>query len=129
MSKSPAALRGTKHGVEIPDSTSFWQPIRFAPQAQQLPATPKIQATASVLNGADPLFYDVADTEPGGSDEFAVLLEGVSEAEHAERFARELAAAVSLPTRIGDAESGRPQPGREAVASSPGPYGSPNAPE
>jgi diguanylate cyclase (GGDEF)-like protein/PAS domain S-box-containing protein len=39
-----------------------------------------------------------------GSDEFAVLVEGVSEAEHAERFARELAAAVSLPTRIGDAE-------------------------
>ncbi len=66
------ALRGKRHGAEIPDSTSFWQPIRFAPQAQQLPATPKIQATASLLNGADPLFYDIADIEPGGSNQFAV---------------------------------------------------------
>jgi diguanylate cyclase (GGDEF)-like protein/PAS domain S-box-containing protein len=39
-----------------------------------------------------------------GSDEFAVLLEGVTEAEHAERAARELAAAVSLPTKIDGAE-------------------------
>jgi hypothetical protein len=66
------ALRGTKNGLEIPDSTSFWQPIRFAPAAQQLPVTPKIQATASILNGTAPLFYDVADTEPGGSNQFAV---------------------------------------------------------
>ncbi len=66
------AVRGTKGGAQIPDSTSFWQPIRFAPQAQQLPATPKIQATASLLNGSAPLFYDVADTETGGSNQFAV---------------------------------------------------------
>lgn len=39
-----------------------------------------------------------------GSDEFVVLLEGVAEAEHVERAARELAAAVSLPMRIEGAE-------------------------
>jgi diguanylate cyclase (GGDEF)-like protein/PAS domain S-box-containing protein len=39
-----------------------------------------------------------------GSDEFAVLLEGVSQPEHAERIARELAAAVSLPARIESAD-------------------------
>jgi diguanylate cyclase (GGDEF)-like protein/PAS domain S-box-containing protein len=39
-----------------------------------------------------------------GSDEFVVLLEGVAQAEHAERAARELAAAVSLPTSIEGAE-------------------------
>jgi diguanylate cyclase (GGDEF)-like protein/PAS domain S-box-containing protein len=39
-----------------------------------------------------------------GSDEFVVLLEGVTQAEHAERAARELAAAVSLPTSIDGAE-------------------------
>jgi diguanylate cyclase (GGDEF)-like protein len=39
-----------------------------------------------------------------GSDEFAVLLEGVADAEHAERAARELAAAVALPTTIDGAE-------------------------
>jgi diguanylate cyclase (GGDEF)-like protein/PAS domain S-box-containing protein len=39
-----------------------------------------------------------------GSDEFVVLLEGVAEAEHAERAARDLAAAVSLPARIDGAE-------------------------
>jgi hypothetical protein len=66
------ALRGTRHGQEIADSTSFWQPLRFAPDRQQLPATPKIQAAASVLNGAAPLFYEAADTEPGGSTQFAV---------------------------------------------------------
>ncbi len=39
-----------------------------------------------------------------GSDEFAVLLEDVSAAEHAERAARELAAAVALPVTIDGAE-------------------------
>jgi diguanylate cyclase (GGDEF)-like protein/PAS domain S-box-containing protein len=39
-----------------------------------------------------------------GSDEFVVLLEGVTQAEHAERAARELAAAVALPTSIDGAE-------------------------
>ena len=39
-----------------------------------------------------------------GSDEFVVLLEGVAAAEHAERAARELAAAVSLPINIDGAE-------------------------
>jgi EAL domain-containing protein (putative c-di-GMP-specific phosphodiesterase class I) len=39
-----------------------------------------------------------------GSDEFAVLLEDIAQAEHAERIARELAAAVSLPARIDGAE-------------------------
>jgi diguanylate cyclase (GGDEF)-like protein/PAS domain S-box-containing protein len=39
-----------------------------------------------------------------GSDEFVVLLEGVAAAEHAERRARELAAAVSLPINIDGAE-------------------------
>ena len=39
-----------------------------------------------------------------GSDEFVVLLEGVAAAEHAERAARELAAAVSLPMSIEGAE-------------------------
>ncbi len=39
-----------------------------------------------------------------GSDEFVVLLEGVAAAEHAERAARELAAAVSLPMKIDGAE-------------------------
>ncbi|WP_028060846.1 S8 family serine peptidase [Candidatus Solirubrobacter pratensis] len=66
------ALRGTRHGAEIADSTSFWQPLRFAPARQQLPATPKIQAAASALNGSAPLFYDVADVEPGGSTQFGV---------------------------------------------------------
>jgi len=66
------ALRGTIRGQEIPDSTSFWQPIRYAPAAYQLPVTPKIQAEASALNGTAPLFYEIADTEPGGSTRFAV---------------------------------------------------------
>jgi hypothetical protein len=66
------ALRGTHGGSEIADSTSFWQPLRFAPARQQIPATPKIQAAASALNGTAPLFYEVADTEPGGSKQFAV---------------------------------------------------------
>jgi diguanylate cyclase (GGDEF)-like protein/PAS domain S-box-containing protein len=39
-----------------------------------------------------------------GSDEFVVLLEGVAAAEHVERAARELAAAVALPMRIEGAE-------------------------
>jgi len=39
-----------------------------------------------------------------GSDEFVVLLEGVAAAEHVERAARELAAAVSLPMKIDGAE-------------------------
>ncbi len=43
-----------------------------APNRYQLPATPKLQAAASALNGAAPLFYDAADTEPGGSSLFAV---------------------------------------------------------
>jgi len=66
------ALRGTRHGAEIPDSTSFWQPIRFAPQAQQLPVTPKVQAAASLFGSTEPLFFDIGDFEPGGSDQFAV---------------------------------------------------------
>jgi hypothetical protein len=66
------ALRGTRQGQEVADSTSFWLPLRYAPQEQEIPATPKIQATASVLNGTAPLFYEVADIEPGGSTKFAV---------------------------------------------------------
>src|SRR3954469_10362002 len=66
------ALRGTRHGAEIADSTSFWQPLRFAPTRQQLPATPKVQAAASALGSSEPLFYDVADIEPGGSSLFGV---------------------------------------------------------
>jgi hypothetical protein len=66
------ALRGTRHGAEIADSTSFWQPLRFAPARYQLPATPKVQAEASALGSAEPLFYDVADIEPGGSSRFGV---------------------------------------------------------
>lgn len=66
------ALRATKHGAEVADSTSFFLPLRFAPGVQKLPATPKVQAAASLLNGAAPLFYDIADIEPGGSRKFAV---------------------------------------------------------
>jgi hypothetical protein len=67
------ALRGTRHGAEIADSTSFWQPLRFAPARRQIPATPKVQAAASLLNGTAPLFYEAADTEAaGGSTQFAV---------------------------------------------------------
>jgi hypothetical protein len=66
------AIRGTKHGVEVPDSTSLFQPLRFAPNRYELPATPKVQAAASLLNGEDPLFYDIADIEPGGSTLFGV---------------------------------------------------------
>ncbi|HEX2785361.1 MAG TPA: S8 family serine peptidase [Ilumatobacteraceae bacterium] len=66
------ALRGTKHGVEVPDSTSLFLPLRFAPARYELPATPKIQAAASLLNGTAPLFYEAADIEPGGSTEFGV---------------------------------------------------------
>ncbi len=66
------ALRGTNHGAEVPDSTSFWQPIRFAPAAEQVPATPKVQAAASLLGSTEPLFYDIADIEPGGSSVFGV---------------------------------------------------------
>lgn len=66
------ALRGTKGGQEVADSTSHWLPLRFAPGTYSLPRTPKIQAAASALNGAAPLFYEIADTEPGGSTEFGV---------------------------------------------------------
>ncbi len=66
------AIRGTHGGTEIADSTSFFLPLRYAPAKYQLPATPKIQAAASVLNGTAPLFYEAADTEPGGSTQFAV---------------------------------------------------------
>src|SRR3954454_4571544 len=66
------ALRGTRRGTEIADSTSFWQPLRFGPARQQLPATPKVQAVASVLGSTEPLFYDAADIEPGGSSQFGV---------------------------------------------------------
>jgi hypothetical protein len=66
------ALRGTRHGAEIADSTSFWQPLRFAPARQQLPATPKVQAAASAFGSEAPLFFDVADIEPGGSSVFGV---------------------------------------------------------
>ena len=70
----PTASRcaAPSHGAEVADSTSFWQPIRFAPAAQQVPATPKLQAAASALNGTAPVFYDVADIEPGGSSLFGV---------------------------------------------------------
>jgi len=65
-------IRGTKNSVEVPDSNSLFLPLRFAPARYQLPATPKIQAEASLLNGANPLFYDIADIEPGGSTRFGV---------------------------------------------------------
>jgi hypothetical protein len=65
------ALRGMKNGREVADSTSFWQPIRYAPVAYQVPATPKQEAAASLLNGTAPLFYEIADTEAdGGSAQF-----------------------------------------------------------
>jgi hypothetical protein len=67
------AIRGTKGGREVADSTSFWLPLRYAPARQEIPGTPRIQAEASVLNGTAPLFYEAADTEPGvGSTRFAV---------------------------------------------------------
>jgi Subtilase family len=70
------ALRGTKGGKEIADSTSFFLPLRFAPHKQQIPATPKIQGVASILNGTAPLFYEAIDTEPdGGSTRFAVTFD------------------------------------------------------
>jgi hypothetical protein len=72
------AIRGTTHGVEVPDSTSLFQPLRFAPARYELPATPKVQAAASGLNGNDPLFYDVADIEPGGSTLFGVTYDVTS---------------------------------------------------
>ena len=79
------ALRGTRHGAEIADSTSFWQPLRFAPGRYQLPATPKVQAAASALGSTEPLFYDVPDIEPGGSPVFGVTYDvrGVSGARNA----------------------------------------------
>jgi hypothetical protein len=67
------ALRGTRQGREVADSTSFWSPLRYAsPRGETLPQTPKIQAQASALKGTAPLFYDVADTGPGGSTKLAV---------------------------------------------------------
>jgi hypothetical protein len=66
------ALRGTKHGVEVPDTTSLFLPLRFAPAAYELPATPKVKAAASLFGPTDPLFYDAADIEPGGSTQFDV---------------------------------------------------------
>ena len=66
------AIRGTRHGQEIPDSTSFWQPLRYAPAAQQIPVTPKIMADASLWPSTAPLFYEIADIEPGGSPVFHV---------------------------------------------------------
>jgi hypothetical protein len=69
------AIRGTKGGKEVADTTSFFLPLRFAPARQQLPQTPKIQAQASILNGTAPLFYEAADTEPGGSTKFAVTFD------------------------------------------------------
>ncbi len=69
------AIRATKGGAEIADSTSFWLPLRYAPRRQDIPGTPKIQAAASALNGTAPLFYEVADTEPGGSTEFTVTFD------------------------------------------------------
>src|SRR5205823_2529813 len=68
------ALRGTRGGKEMADSTSFWSPLRYAsPRGEQLAQTPKIQAAASLLNGSAPLFYEAADTGPdGGSTQFAV---------------------------------------------------------
>ncbi len=68
------ALRGTKGGSEIVDTSSLFLPLRFAPTTNQVPSTPKVQAAASILNGSAPLFYDVADIEPGGSNVFAVKI-------------------------------------------------------
>jgi hypothetical protein len=65
------ALRGMKNGREVADSTSFWQPIRYAPVAYQVPATPKQEAAASAINGTAPVYYEVADVEAdGGSAQF-----------------------------------------------------------
>jgi hypothetical protein len=47
-------------------------PLRFAPAAYELPATPKVKAAASLFGPTDPLFYDAADIEPGGSTQFDV---------------------------------------------------------
>jgi hypothetical protein len=70
------ALRGTKGGVEIAGSTSAWLPLRYAPQKQQIPTTPKIQAEASLWPSTAPLFYDIADIEAnGGSSKFAVTFD------------------------------------------------------
>jgi hypothetical protein len=67
------ALRGTKGGTEIADSTSPWQPLRYAPAMQEYPLTPKIQAQVSLEDSQAPLWYEVADTEPIiGSTKFAV---------------------------------------------------------
>lgn len=72
------ALRGSSKGVEIMDSTSFWLPLRYAPKRYELPATPKIQAVSSAWTNAfgipvtAPLFWEIADSEPGGSSKFSV---------------------------------------------------------
>ncbi len=105
------ALRGTRHGAEIADSTSFWQPLRFAPARQQLPATPKVQAAASALGSTEPLFYDVADIEPGGSPVFGVTYDvrGVSGARNAivefSRPTRDFAEALFISGAFGPANS------------------------
>jgi Subtilase family len=71
------AVRGTKGGREVADSTSFWSPLRYAStRGEQLPQTPKIQAQASLFNGTAPLFWEVADTEPDvGSTQLAVTFD------------------------------------------------------
>ena len=74
------AIRGSKGGKELggrgfdptKDTTSAWIPLRYAPENEIHPATPKVQAEASLLNGTAPLFYDVADIEPGGSSRFSI---------------------------------------------------------
>jgi hypothetical protein len=67
------ALRGAKNGVEVADSTSVWVPLRYAPDSEAHPITPKVLAEASAFGPADaPRFYDIVDFEPGGSSRFEV---------------------------------------------------------
>ena len=69
------ALRGTKAGQEIVDTSSLFLPLRFAPDRYQVPSTPKVQAAASLFNGTAPLYYEAGDIEPGGSNLFAVKID------------------------------------------------------
>ena len=53
------ALRGTKAGAEVAGSTSSWLPLRYAPEIQVYPATPKLLAANSAQTGpgnTSPLF-------------------------------------------------------------------------
>ncbi len=73
------ALRATSHGTELNgldgaiDSTSAWIPLRVKPaRTSATPTSPKVLAAASGFETTVPVWWDVADTEPGGSSKFSV---------------------------------------------------------